>query len=137
MDEEADLVLLAVEVDASSIGDEVVNVVVHMAIVSGWFHVTVDITVGAEVAREAVGELCPFGHWRLRCGMHIPMSSLACQMKNHVPGAFFLCQMAYAGELLHMCQPWCWVLQAIICRGSESGHDRDMLWMVCKCYGYY
>jgi hypothetical protein len=31
-------------------------------------------------------------------------------MKSRIPGAFFLCQMAYASELLHTCQPWCWVL---------------------------
>jgi hypothetical protein len=103
MDEEADLVLLTVEVDASSIGNEVVDVVVHMVVLSGWCHVVVDVAVGAEVACEAIGELCPFGHWRLRCGMHIPTSSLACQMKSRVPGVFFLCQMAYAGELLHTC----------------------------------
>jgi hypothetical protein len=97
MDEEANLVLVTIEVDASSVGDEVVDVVVHMAVVSGWCHVAVDVAVSAEVVCETIGEPCPFGHWRLRCDMHIPTSSLAYQMKSHVPGAFFLCQMAYVG----------------------------------------
>jgi hypothetical protein len=77
--------LLAGEVDAVSVGDEVVDVVVHMVVVSGWCHVTIDVTVGAEVARDAVSESRPFGHGLLRCGMHIPASHLAYQMKSCIP----------------------------------------------------
>jgi hypothetical protein len=56
VDEEADLVLLTFKVDVVSVGDEVVDVVVHVVVAASWCHVAIGFSVGAKGAHDAIGK---------------------------------------------------------------------------------
>lgn len=69
----SDLVLYTGDVDASSVGNEVVDVVVHGAGMMGWCEVASGVAVRAEVADDVVGEVRPFGHGCILCCVHVPL----------------------------------------------------------------
>ena len=78
IDKEADLVLFTSDVNAESVGDEVVDVVVHVAGMTGRCEVAGGVVVGAEVADDALGEVRPLCHGCiLRCA-HVPPVCFTC-----------------------------------------------------------
>ena len=77
-DEGADLVLFTGNAGVQSVGDEVVDVVVHSANMPGWCEVTGGVSVRHEVADEDLGEEIPLGHRCILRHAHEPSMCYAC-----------------------------------------------------------
>lgn len=77
-DEEASLVLFAGNAGMQSIGNEVMDVVVHGADMSRRCEVAGGVSVRAKVANEAPGEERPLCHKCILCRVHEPSMCFTC-----------------------------------------------------------